>query len=147
MSSNDLNKIGQQMTGGFSGLSIKEKILNGIKTATEKLGVKLVNEEWGTQSMDDHKKWDCACALGCMLVANDLPMDAEDTDFNEATAADFLGVNKEWVEGFIYGFDASEKMSKHPDDAFQLGVELRQTFNVGAKVEEEEEIDDEEDHF
>src|SRR5574338_844627 len=134
--SNDLDKIGQDMTSGFGSLTIKEKILNGIKTATEKLGVKLVNEEWGTKK--DDGKWNCACALGCMLVANNLPLDSDDTDFNEATAADFLGVDKNWVESFIYGFDASEKMYKHPDDAFQLGVELREAFNVGAKVEEDE---------
>lgn len=144
----NLDQISRDMVGAFSGGSIKDKIVNGIKTATEKLGVKLVNEEWGTRGNGDNK-WNCACALGCMLVANNLPMDADDTDFNEVTAADFLGVDKNWVESFIYGFDASEKMSKHPDDAFQLGVELRQTFNVGAKSEDEEydDSDDEEEHF
>lgn len=138
----DLNKIGQDMVSGFSGTNVKEKILNGIKTATEKLGIKLVKDEWGSKG-GDGSKWNCACALGCMLVANNIAMDEDDSDFNEANAADFLGVDKKWVEGFVYGFDESYYSGEH-NDAFQMGVELRKQFNVKPKDDEEVEEDDEE---
>ena len=141
----NINDIGRSISNSFGKGSIKDKIVEAIKVATDKLGVKLVAEEWGTASND---KFSCACALGCMILANDRNLSEEDTDHNERVAAEILGVDNRWVTGFIYGFDGSA-LDEGDQEAFQIGKEIRNEFNLEAKDEEEEDddSDDEEDHF
>lgn len=141
----NINDIGRSISNSFGAGSIKDKIVSAIKVATDKLGVKLVTEEWGTAKND---KFSCACALGCMILANDGKLSEEDTDHNEKVAAELLGVDKKWVTGFIYGFDGSS-LDEGDREAFQIGKEIRNEFNLETKDEEEEydDSDDGDNHF
>ena len=79
---------------------IKKKILDSIKYAKEH-GYTLVSEEWGST---EHK---CACALGCVLMA-DSPENLDDTDAKRAVkAAELLGVTERWIDTFTEGFDGN----------------------------------------
>jgi hypothetical protein len=72
-----------------------KKIEEGIVFAKEK-GYFLVSENWG----DDKRK--CACALGCLLVKNNITLDEE---YNDTNAMNLLDVNDRWLTAFISGFD------------------------------------------
>lgn len=72
-----------------------KKIEEGIVFAKEK-GYFLVSENWG----DDKRK--CACALGCLLVKNNVRLDEE---YNDTNAMNLLDVNDRWLSAFIAGFD------------------------------------------
>lgn len=101
--------------------SLKEKIVSGIKYAKEKLGFTLVEEDWGS------KEAKCACALGCVLLANDHGIASDDADQNETEAAHVLGVSTEWVGEFIRGFDNDSP--GEDEAAWELGKEIRKEFN------------------
>lgn len=64
---------------------LKDQIVSNIKLAQEK-GITLITNDWG----DDPTK--CACALGCVLIANEY-MIAEDPEDNAQVAAELLGVH------------------------------------------------------
>ena len=114
-----------------------EKIAEGIEYAKKELGFRLVSEDWG------NKQYKCACALGCLLVKNNVPLDEES---NETEAQKLLEVNQGWISAFIAGFDDTpwdlgvtlttvekETMSKEEikelEEAYHSGVELRQRFS------------------
>ena len=75
---------------------IQEKIRAGIEKA-KSLGYELICEDWG----DDNQK--CACPLGCLIVANDVKIGKPNENFNKA--AELLGLDQEWVNSFIAGYD------------------------------------------
>jgi hypothetical protein len=95
---------------------LREKIVNGINYAKEKLGFTLVYEDWGS------KQGRCACALGCMLLANDSSL-TNDPEDNAVEAAQLLGVSEEWVNSFISGFDNGDPILEDVD-AYNLGKQL-----------------------
>ena len=100
----------------------KEKILQGIQKAREK-GYTLITEDWGD---DLHK---CGCALGCLLVANDVKLDSSYTsNFNKA--CEILNKDYNWVDSFIAGFDEGYLVyGQTPvEEAMSLGKELRKEF-------------------
>lgn len=114
-----------------------EKIAEGIEYAKNELGFRLISEDWGS------KQYKCACALGCLLVKNNIPLDEEN---NETAARDLLEVDDGWVSAFISGFDDTpwdlnitlttvEKELMSQDDikeleaAYASGVELRKRFS------------------
>jgi hypothetical protein len=98
--------------------SIKQKILDGIQTAKEKLGITLIYEEWGS------KQQKCACALGCVLLANDHGL-CDDAEQNATEAADILGVSEGWINNFIRGFDGDSPDGDDPKEAWEIGSSLR----------------------
>src|SRR5512142_1746799 len=100
---------------------IKNKIVAGIKYATEKVGFKLIQGDWG------NKEARCACALGCVLIANDHGI-CDDSDQNEFEAAHVLDVSQEWVQNFISGFDNELEANVTDEKAFELGKEIRSEF-------------------
>jgi hypothetical protein len=106
---NDLNKL-------------KEKIVSGIKYAKEKLGFTLVEEDWGS------KEAKCACALGCVLLANDHGIASDDAEQNEVEAAHVLGVSSEWIGEFIRGFDNESPENEEAEAVWELGKEIRNEF-------------------
>jgi hypothetical protein len=143
----NINDIGRSISNSFGAGSIKDKIVSGIKYATEKLGVKLVAEEWGSTKGNDPNKFGCACALGCMILAKEKNLSEEDAEHNEKVAEDLLGVDNQWVTGFITGFDGGV-LHEGSKEAYQIGKEIRNEFNIGKDDEEEyDDSDDEEDHF
>jgi hypothetical protein len=109
---------------------IKNKIVDGIKYATEKVGFKLIEGEWGS------KEEMCGCALSCMLIANDHGIAMDDAEQNEVEAAHVLGVSTEWVENFISGFDNDIDTNITDEEAFKLGHELRDQFKPVKKLAE-----------
>lgn len=137
----NVNEIEKDMTAGFQTNTIKNKIVFGIKIATEQLGVKLTNGEWIGEGS--------ACALGCMLLAANQGSDIRDDDQGkyEEMAADMLGVDSDWVGAFISGFDAEYRdINRHDKEAYDLGTALRFEFKVDeTKLEEEAEEEEEED--
>jgi hypothetical protein len=74
---------------------IINKIEEGILFGKEK-GVFLVSENWGNE------KQNCACALGCLLLKNEIALDEET---NEEEACTLLEVDNAWITAFISGFD------------------------------------------
>lgn len=142
----NINDIGRSISESFGSGTIKEKIVSGIKYATEKLGVKLVTEEWGSTKGNAPDKFGFACALGCMILAKDKNLSEDDTDYNERVAAELLGVDNDWVTGFISGFDGGS-LDDGSYEAFQIGQEIRNEFNLNSPEEDEDEDSDEEDHY
>lgn len=100
---------------------IKNKIVDGIKYATEKVGFKLIQGEWGSKNAQ------CACALGCALIANDHGI-SDDSDQNAFEAAQVLEVSQDWVYNFISGFDNENDSDITEPEAFNLGKEIREQF-------------------
>lgn len=72
-----------------------DKIEEGILFGKEQ-GVFLVSENWGS------KRENCACALGCLLLKNEIELDEET---NEEEACTLLEVDNAWITAFISGFD------------------------------------------
>lgn len=101
--------------------NLKDKIVSYIKRAQEDFGITLVTEDWGS------KPTKCACPLGCVLLVNNIDV-TDDAEQNGYEAADLLGVSENWIESFIYGFDADDV---HPinQEAYQLGIDIRNEFN------------------
>src|SRR5271166_1683897 len=92
-----------KITTEASNMDIKNKILESIKYATDELGYTLISEDWGTAT---HK---CACPMGCVLL-QDNPKDVvriEDSQDNETSAAEILGVDLKWITSFIDGYDGN----------------------------------------
>src|SRR5579885_513327 len=102
-------------------MSIKNKIVEGITTAKEQLGITLITEDWGS------KKTKCACALGCVLLANNHGL-TDDAEQNATEAAELLGVSESWIDNFIRGFDGDSPDEDEPEEAFEIGQELRQNL-------------------
>jgi len=120
-----IDNIANEIDNAFAVNPIKDKIVNGIKVATEQMNYTLVAEEWGSK---DAK---CACALGCMLVANNLHLETATVEDNEVLAADILGVDTMWIEDFITGFDDGHAIRPIAyQDAYDLGAELRTKFLI-----------------
>lgn len=111
------------------------KIEEGILFGKEQ-GVFLVSENWGS------KQENCACALGCLLMKNEISLDEET---NEEEACTLLEVDNAWITAFISGFDETpwnlkitltaaeyEKLSKDEiqtlNDAYSAGVEMSKKF-------------------
>lgn len=140
----NINDIGRSISDSFEGGTLKERIVSGIKYATEKLGVKLVTEEWGSTKSNVPDKFDCACALGCMILAKDGNLSEDDTDHNERVAADLLGVDNDWVTGFISGFDGGT-LDDGSAEAYEIGKQIRNEFVVPES--DEDDGDDEEEHY
>lgn len=93
----------------------KEKILADIAAAKEK-GYTLVQEEWGSNMQQ------CACALGCVNLANGVDPDEEE----QGGAAAVLGVDQNWINSFIDGFDDNgNAKGAHVPEAWQLGADIR----------------------
>jgi hypothetical protein len=102
--------------------ALKDKIISNIKFAQDR-GFTIVSDNWG----NDPTK--CACALGCVLIANEY-MISEDPEDNAQVVAELLSVEDGWVEGFIYGFD----YDLLPDscaygEAWRLGRAIRDEVN------------------
>ena len=92
---------------------IKEKILASIETAKQK-GYTLVSEEFGDESSK------CACALGCVAVANGFQISE-----NLKDVAGVLQVSDQWINSFIYGFDGIGWASGAEDpDAWKMGQDI-----------------------
>ena len=102
--------------------NIKQKILDGIQFAKNQLGITLVTEEWGS------KETKCACALGCVLLANDVGL-TDDAEQNAQGAAEALGVDESWIDNFIRGFDGDSPDEDEDEEAWELGQAIRQTAN------------------
>jgi hypothetical protein len=102
--------------------NIKNKIVEGIQTAKEQLGITLITEEWGS------KQTKCACALGCVLLANNHGL-SDDAEQNATEAAEILGVSESWIDNFIRGFDGDSPDEDEPEEAFEIGEEIRKQLN------------------
>ena len=107
-------------------LELEEKISESIEYAKKELGFVLVSEDWG------NKSGKCACALGCVLIKNNVALDS---NTNEEVAAKLLGVDNEWVQAFIAGFDESpwqfDETStnvKTLREANEIGINIRKHF-------------------
>jgi hypothetical protein len=99
---------------------IKQKILDSITYAREKMGFTLISEDWGDAS---HK---CACAMGCVLL-KDNPKDTVRIEAKENTvsAAEILGVTEKWIDCFCEGFDGNGQAdASQLPDAWTLGEEV-----------------------
>jgi len=72
-----------------------EDISKGIEYAKKNLGYTIISEDWGNEEEK------CACALGCLLLSNNLKLGSK----NEDSAAELLKVNDMWITAFISGFD------------------------------------------
>lgn len=108
---------------------LKNKIVAGIEKAKEK-GFTLVSEGWGNT---EHP---CACALGCLIVANDKTIDADES-VNTEVAASLLSVSEGWVNSFTSGFDGhSPDDFDFVDKAYALGTELRKEYEPVALVDD-----------
>ena len=83
--------------------NVKQTILDSIQYVREELGFTLISEDWGSL---EHK---CACALGCVLVKDDPKDEARlgSASLACAKAANLLGVDENWVDSFIEGFDGN----------------------------------------
>jgi hypothetical protein len=102
--------------------NLKDKIISNIKFAKDR-GFTIVSDNWG----NDPAK--CACALGCVLIANEYII-SEDPEYNAQVVAELLGVSDGWVEGFIYGFDNDLlPTSCSYEEAWQLGQAIRDEVN------------------
>jgi hypothetical protein len=99
--------------------SIKNKIVEGIQQAKENLGITLIYEEWGS------KQQKCACALGCVLLANNHGL-CDDAEQNATEAAEILGVSESWIDNFIRGFDGDSPDDDEPGEAWEIGNSLRE---------------------
>lgn len=107
---------------------IKDRIVNGINYTTGKLGFKLVKEDWGS------KQQKCTCAMGCVLLHNDHGIASDDCDQNEVEAAHVLGVQTDWINSFIAGYDGCEKEDSTrsyilDEGAFEIGKEIAAQYN------------------
>ena len=100
--------------------NIKNKIVEGIQAAKEQ-GITLVTEDWGS------KKTKCACALGCVLLANNHGL-SDDAEQNATEAAELLGVSESWIDNFIRGFDNDSPDEDEPSEAYEIGQELLKSF-------------------
>lgn len=119
--------------------NIKQTIIDSIKWTTENLGFTLIKEDWGTANRK------CTCAMGCVLLKND-PKDLviiEDEKDNTVKAAEILGVDEDWINSFIEGFDTSGSVheAKVPE-AWELGAEVAKETNPPTM---EEALEDDED--
>lgn len=104
----------------MSNEDIKKRILKEIKYATETLGYTLVTESWGNAE----KK--CACAMGCLLVANEVPIGY--VSENILHAAQLLEVDMAWIDSFTNGFDHDHSNPIDDISAFDLGVEISESL-------------------
>lgn len=102
-------------------MDLKEKILESIKYAREKLNYTLISEDWGLPARK------CTCAMGCVLL-KDNPKDLDRVRNESAMgAAKVLGVNEAWVDAFIDGFDGHGTADESKvSAAWTLGLEVRQ---------------------
>jgi len=97
---------------------LKDKIISNIKYAQER-GFTLISDDWGGESSK------CACALGCVLIANE-QMVSNDPEDNALTAAALLGTSEDWINNFLNGFDGKQiHISTRHQDAWKLGLEIR----------------------
>lgn len=99
--------------------AIKQKILDSIKYVTEELKYTLVSDEWGLPAQK------CACALGC-VIAKDNEDNLGQTDvINYTKAKELLGVEEDWLDSFIEGFDGNgtSDQTKVPG-AWEMGREI-----------------------
>lgn len=101
---------------------IKDIITNAIKYTTNAENFTLVYGSFGSMI----EKY--ADALGCVLIQNGKEIDEFDADLNTKTIMDILGVDEEWVNSFICGFDAFD-FDASVQEAFDMGQEIRNEFN------------------
>lgn len=101
-------------------LQIKETIVKGIEIATKEKGYSLVRGAWGT---NPHK---CACALGCLLIAND--KDPAVAPFNQLK--EILDVSPEWLNEFVQGFDGLTMVPSNIEEARKLGEDIAKEFSA-----------------
>lgn len=94
---------------------IKATILKAVKVATEEKGFTLVRGAY-YDVIDNNK---CACALGCVLIANDCKM----YDYMPKLT-ELLGVEWDWINSFIHAFDGNSTSAPTPEEAKALGEEL-----------------------
>jgi|SRR5579885_381843 len=99
---------------------IKDTILKNIEIATKEKGYTLTKGVWGS---NPHK---CACALGCVLIAND--KDPAITPFKQLE--EILGVSPEWSNEFVKGFDGLTMTNITIEDARSLGEEIAKELNA-----------------
>jgi len=100
---------------------IKAEIVSSIKNAQTKLGFTLISEDWGGS------KFQCTCALGCVLASKGLSIASTDSP-NVAKIAEIFGVDEKWVESFMQGFDTTPPDDKYNKEAFSLGQSVRDEF-------------------
>lgn len=99
----------------MSNQSIKKDILASIQKA-QQMGYTLICEDWG------NNKNKCACAIGCVFVADGREPDVGDP----LVAATILDVSEGWVSSFIDGFDNNGTAVVASDaQAWKIGNELR----------------------
>lgn len=97
----------------------KEKILADIATAREQ-GYTLIQDDWGLKIQS------CACALGCVNVANGTRPD----DQEYGGVAEVLGVDQKWLYSFMDGFDDNGNADgASTPEAWQLGADIRKETN------------------
>lgn len=105
---------------------IKQTIIDSINWTRENLGFTLIKEDWGSANRK------CTCAMGCVLLKND-PKDLvriEDERDNAIMAAEILGVEEDWINSFIEGFDTSGDVhSTKVPEAWELGAEVARDTN------------------
>lgn len=97
----------------------KAKILKSIKEAQAD-GYTLVHSEWGSGLTK------CACALGCIFVADGInPFDGFATE--EKAAARYLDTDEDWILSFTDGFDGNgNDKGAHYPEAWRMGAEIRE---------------------
>jgi hypothetical protein len=93
---------------------LKETIVKAVKVAQEK-GYTLVSGAY----LDTIDGNNCACALGCVLIANDRKMYDYFPQLKE-----LLGVEYDWVNAFIHAFDNNSTSVPFPEEAKVLAEEL-----------------------
>lgn len=97
---------------------LKSKILTAIEFAEGK-GYTLITDEWGDEKMK------CACALGCVAVANGLNITEDTTDMSR-----ILEVSDDWIISFVDGFDNNGIADGAADPkAWKMGQEIREHTN------------------
>lgn len=97
----------------------------GVRIATHRFGVRH-RGYWEASDTGEDK---CCCPLGAVLLCSKATLSV----VHGPAVQEALGVNEDWVSGFLLAFDGTtrEWQSKLGNDAnagFELGVQLRQEF-------------------
>lgn len=110
-----------------------KKISDAIDFCIKEKNITLVYDSFGNNN--------CACALGCLLIQNniDLDINPSSTEFLYKEVSKTLDVPEYWIDAFIAGFDNTPWYSGWSTDpnldrnlaeeANNAGIEFRKRYN------------------
>lgn len=101
---------------------IKQKVLDSIQSSLEQ-GYTIVKGNWGDTDMH------CTCAMGCVLIQNEVDDLRDDTSNFEAIQK-LLNVSETWLSSFLDGFDGlGERVWANESEAWDLGKEVSEKYS------------------